>query len=171
MIAKTVVHTTRYDIEGKRFGRLVAQIRVGRDRWGSFIWLCKCDCGNIEEIIGHYLWTGETQSCGCLHTDVRIEIGKANKTHGMTKTPTYVSWNSMITRCTNINHKFYKHYGGRGITVCVSWLLFENFFADMGERPEGLTLDRRDNDKGYYKENCRWATQSQQVSNRRRATT
>lgn len=73
----------------------------------------------------------------------------------------------MITRCTNERNPAYKNYGGRGITVCKRWLKFENFLADMGLRPRGLTLDRKDNDRGYCKSNCRWTTWSVQQNNRR----
>jgi hypothetical protein len=82
--------------------------------------------------------------------------------------PTYSSWTNMWTRCTNTKRDKYKNYGGRGITVCEHWKNFENFLADMGERPEGLTLDRKDNELGYFKENCRWATSEEQSLNKQK---
>lgn len=89
-------------------------------------------------------------------------------THGMYKTPTYNSWNNMVQRCTNPNRDEYAYYGGRGITVCERWLKFENFLADMGERPEGLSLDRIDSNGNYEPGNCRWVDSATQATNRRR---
>ena len=86
------------------------------------------------------------------------------------KTPTYLSWDNMIQRCTNPNRPEYPYYGGRGITVCDRWRSYENFLADMGERPDGLTLDRINNDGNYEPGNCRWADRETQVRNRRRSS-
>jgi len=86
--------------------------------------------------------------------------------HGMKGTKIYEVWHAMKARCHRPKHKFYPRYGGRGITVCERWLDFKNFFADMGDVPEGMTLERLDNDKGYYKDNCEWATQKGQTRNR-----
>jgi len=122
-------------------------------------WLCECSCGNKVSVDGKNLRTGHTRSCGCLELKLKTK-------HGMQKEPIYKIWQSMSRRCDDVNNNQYKDYGGRGITVCDEWLKFENFYNDMGDS-NGLTLDRKNNNKGYYKDNCRWATRKEQQNNKR----
>lgn len=123
--------------------------------------MCVCDCGIVKEVDTSTLTRGKSKSCGCLHKEKVT-------THGYNGTRTYKSYHAMKERCLNTNHQAYEFYGGRGITICNRWLLsFENFIEDMGERPEGRTLDRINNNEGYSKMNCRWATKSEQNKNKR----
>jgi hypothetical protein len=112
-------------------------------------WLCRCDCGNELEVRDTRLTGGNRRSCGCQ---------ASYRTHGMTGTRTHKTYETMMSRCYVETDSSYDSYGGRGITICERWHKFENFLADMGERPQDRTLDRIKNDEGYSKENCRWAT-------------
>lgn len=149
---------------GKRFGRLLVVSFDRHSSSGHDFWLCRCDCGNEKVIQAGSLWRGHTRSCGCI-TKERMRIKQFR--HGWHGTSTYNIWCSMRERCGNPKHQAYAGYGGRGITVCERWQSFENFLSDMGERPYGLSLERRENNQGYSKDNCVWATRKQQSSNRR----
>jgi hypothetical protein len=156
------------DRTGIRYGKLVVLNRdasAGAASNGKRTrWVCLCDCGNTTSKTGHELASGDSKSCGCLQREL---AGNMNRSHGMARTPTYRSWQAMKERCYNEANTHYLAYGGKGITVCDRWLAsFENFLADMGTRPKGMTLDRIKNEVGYTPGNCRWATAETQANNR-----
>lgn len=165
---REVMATRIEDLVGQRFGRLRVLAQSSERKSGRVAWVCICDCGKEKIVTGHDL-VGSVRSCGCLHSETASQMARrCNTTHGMTLTPTYRSWQSMIARCTASKSPDYKDYGAAGITVCDRWLnSFEAFLEDMGERPKGKTLDRVDNRSGYHPGNCRWATPKQQARNRR----
>lgn len=157
----------------KKFGRLTV-LEIIKEKNKNAKYKCRCDCGN--EIITYYnnLYIGKTLSCGCLNNEQRHK--KDNKSHkqkhGLSKTRLAIIRNGMISRCYNKNSDNYKRYGGRGIKICDEWknketgmINFYNWAMQNGYR-EDLTIDRIDNDKGYYPDNCRWTTLKEQANNK-----
>lgn len=159
------------DITGHKYHRLtVVKSRgvVPQGKEGDktrAIWLCKCDCGKELVANSNALRRGNTKSCGCL----KRETVRRAKTHGLSRTPEYVTWCNMIARCTYQWRKDYKHYGGRGIKVCDRWRRsFEAFLSDMGPRPfPRATLERDRVNEDYEPGNCRWVSQKEQTRNKR----
>lgn len=162
---------------GIRFARLTA-LRPAPNMGRYRQWFFRCDCGREKQIQLRGVRSGHTRSCGCLHREsARAQAPKARAArkikHGHAyagrRSRTYRTWSAMWRRCTNPKDCGFRYYGGRGITVCERWRSFENFLADMGERPPGLTIEREDNDRSYEPGNCRWATRAEQSRNTRRS--
>jgi len=147
---------------GQRFHRLV----IIKQDAKLYHWLCQCDCGKVKSINGYKLANGHTRSCGCMRGE---SITKINKTHGFTvggQSGTYVSWCRMKTRCDNPNMRDFKYWGGKGIKYPDKWKTFDGFLEDMGPCPYGHSIERRDNNKNYSKENCLWIPKENQSKNR-----
>lgn len=163
------------------FGRLRVIERAESTSAGKSRWKCKCECGNEAFVTADDLKSGHTKSCGCLHREISssvmasISTGKTGERnnayrHGGRKTKLYNIWAQMRQRCTNPNHRRYSDWGGRGITVCEEWndfVVFRDWALSNGYQ-EGLSIDRKDNDKGYSPDNCRWSTSKEQNNNKRK---
>lgn len=158
------------DISGMIFGRLmVLRLISSRASNGQSRWFCLCNCGKSVVVNKNNLISGITKSCGCLRLGPRIHGQSQRRENDASST--YRSWSHMKWRCLNSNCSTFKYYGGRGIRMCERWMNFINFLEDMGERSPGLSLDRIDNGGNYEPSNCRWATRSQQMKNRREGGT
>ena len=146
-----------HDLSGKQYDLWFVtdeHKKVGK----HVLWLCRCECGHEKFVYATNLTRGVSGGCKSCSA----------KRHGMTGTVEHDAWKNMLARCSREDHPEFENYGRRGITVCDRWLLFENFYADMGNRPDSEhSLGRKDNGKGYCKENCRWETTEQQHNNKR----
>lgn len=149
----------RKNLVGKIYGKLTVIEQSGRNSSNKITWKCLCECGSNCIVSGNSLNTSKTKSCGCLKVE-----GK----HGKSYSSEYKTWNGVLQRCSNPENTQYENYGGRGITYDLRWNSFEEFYKDMGERPEGMTLDRIDVNGDYCKDNCRWAASSLQGFNKRK---
>ena len=157
------------DLTPRVFSRLVVICKSPKMRVGDTVkWKCRCSCGSTKTVIGrtNQLTGGLLQSCGCLHREI---VRKASTKHGLSDSSEYRIWRGIRERCYNKNNSNFPYYGARGITMSDEWRdSFETFYKDMGARPSlGHSIDRKDNDAGYSKDNCRWATKLEQDNNKR----
>lgn len=155
------------DRTGVRYGilKVIERVDCGPASKGKRVrWLCRCDCGAVKSVTGHELASGDTTSCGCVK---KAKTGAINRTHGLTRTGTYNSWRAAKARCHDPNNAKFYMYGAVGIAMCDRWRNdFSAFYEDMGPRPEGYSIDRIDQTKGYEPGNCQWATSAEQCLTR-----
>lgn len=163
-------HKRFKDLSGQVFSRWSVVSYAGMHPKNGAMWNCRCECGTERAVLGKYLWTAKSHSCGCYNLDRIVE---RNTKHGFAprkrKTAEYETWERMRGRCLNPANPRFHYYGGRGVTICPSWLdSFEAFLADMGPRPTPKhSIDRINNDGNYEPSNCRWALPIVQQNNRR----
>ena len=157
------------DLTGEAFGRLAvlgfAGWRVVPNGKRLFLWHCRCECGSVKILRGSDMKNGDTTSCGCFKDEQLVVHGHGRRGK---YSLTFKSWRAMISRMTNPSDVSFESYSGRGITIDPRWLEFENFLADMDERPSAKhSIERTDNDGNYTKENCKWALPPEQARNKR----
>ena len=158
----------KLDLVGQKFHRLTVVEYAGVDASKQTLFKCVCDCGNEKITRGASLTNDVTKSCGCLRKEQGQLAGLRSKVHGMIKTPTHNSWSSMKARCLNPLDDNYRFYGAKGVTICERWMDFQNFYEDMGTRPDSTSLDRINPFGNYELSNCRWATAETQLQNTRK---
>lgn len=153
------------DLSGKRFGRLsVKSLHPERSKGNGARFICQCDCGTEKVVLGSHLRRGQVVSCGCRKTEA---LSESRITHGMSGTGAWHSWRDMMKRCYAKKSCHYRHYGGRGIVVCKEWHSFEGFHAAMGDRPDGMSIERHEVEGNYEPGNCSWIPISDQGNNKR----
>jgi hypothetical protein len=159
----------RGNLVGQRFGRWTVVAMAGVNRWRDRLWLCQCMCGQTRLLPRSTIVSGESKSCGCLARELVSERATRHGWYKQGLRKELNAWKNLVDRCENPRHAAYERYGGRGIAVCERWRNnFEAFLADMGPCPgPGYSIDRKDNDRGYQPDNCRWATWKEQERNRR----
>lgn len=151
---------------GKKYGRLTVVEKLESPGARNSRYKCVCECGGVKVTASNNFLSGGTKSCGCLHMESARDASIKARKHGKAGTRTYKTWQSMFGRCYSPSNRSFMYYGAKGITVCDRWRSFESFLEDMGERPDGMTLDRFDSSKNYEPGNCRWATKTDQANNR-----